>query len=200
MKVLFTAHLSRPFLVISNELFNERRNLWRERERENENGSIHLHDFFHLLSEQGGTRISVIHAIGLRILSFSLRISFEDLSSLLEIFNHGSLDSYSGRFFFFRNFVRATIVCLSACFPSGEIYVHSLTKSSIVCRYTCPAGNSRNSAKFPARSTLRRVRKARLSDITISKRLIAFCSSYICRTDSEKPIRKAGFEERLIFF
>lgn len=104
MKVLFTAHLSRPFLVISNELFNERRNLWRERERENENGSIHLHDFFHLLSEQGGTRISVIHAIGLRILSFSLRISFEDFSSLLEIFNHGSLDSYSGRFFLLSQF------------------------------------------------------------------------------------------------
>lgn len=90
-----------------------------------------------------------------------------------------------------RNFVRATAICLSLCFPSGEINGDSLTKSSIVWRYTCPAGNSRNSAKFPARSTLRRwrVHKARLSDITISERLIALQLVHY-RTDSEKPIRK----------
>lgn len=89
--------------------------------------------------------------------------------------------------------------CLSLCFPNGDIYGDSLTKSSIVWRYTCPAGNSRNSAKFPVRATLRRqrVHKARLSDITISTGLLP---RILSGGFGEKPIRKAGFEQRLIFF
>lgn len=157
-----------------------------------------MHDFFYRLWNKGDFQFTRD-----RITNF--KIPFEDLSSLLEITDHRIPIQEGGRRLFFpvpRNFVRATAVCLSLCFPSGEINGDSLTKSSIVWRYTCPAGNSRNSAKFPARSTLRRqrVHKARLFDITISGRLIAFQLVYY-RTDSEKPIRKAGFRRaRLIFF
>lgn len=196
---MFTGHLSRPFLslLISNELFNERRNLWKERERKRRKMKM---------DPSTCTISSIVFGKGDfqftrdRITNF--KIPFEDLSSLLKITDHRIQEG--GRLFFPvpRNFVRATAVCLSLCFPSGEINGDSLTKSSIVWRYTCPAGNSRNSAKFPARSTLRRqrVHKARLFDITISGRLIAFQLVYY-RTDSEKPIRKAGFRRaRLIFF
>lgn len=196
---VFTGHLSRPFLSPHFQWIIQRKTKSLERERDRERRKMKMDPSTCTIS-------SIVFGKGDfqftrdRITNF--KIPFEDLSSLLKITDHRIQEG--GRLFFPvpGNFVRATAVCLSLCFPSGEINGDSLTKSSIVWRYTCPAGNSRNSAKFPARSTLRRqrVHKARLFDITISGRLIAFQLVYY-RTDSEKPIRKAGFRRaRLIFF
>lgn len=80
---VFTGHLSRPFLslLISNELFNERRNLWKERERKRRKMKMDPSTCT-ISSIVFGTRgIFSLHAIGLRILRSPSRIFRVSLKS-----------------------------------------------------------------------------------------------------------------------